>query len=316
MPFLIFFAVLLVLLVTAFLILRWCYGQAFYQPNGKKYLDPYTFPPSPTSAFCKAPMHRLIDELKACPYEEVTILSHDGLRLYGQFYRFSDQNRLEILFHGWRSNGLRDSCGGAKMARDAGYNLLIVDQRAHGKSEGNALSFGILEKYDCLSWVNYAVERFGADVRILLGGVSMGASTVLMASALELPPQVRGITADCGYSSPEAILRKVCRDRGIPDRLGYPFLAMSARLFGGFRLDPKDSAVEAVRHAKVPVMIMHGEADEFVPFEMCHEIFDACAAPEKELVTIPNAEHGMSYFFDTETYSRRVVAFKVRALES
>ena len=314
MPFLILGASLALLAVCFLGILRWCYGKAFYFSNKKKKTDLRTYlAQTEDSAFYKTSMVSLAEKLDRTPFEPVTIVSRDGLTLYGRFYRFTERNCVEILFHGWRSNALRDASGGAQMARDNGYNLLLVDQRAHGKSDGNTITFGILEKYDCLDWVAYTVDRFGADVKILLGGVSMGASTVLMASALPLPENVKAITADCGYTSPEAIIRKVCRDMGIPDRLGYPFVRMSARVFGGFSLRD-GGAVEAVRTARVPIMIMHGEEDDFVPFSMCGEIFDACAAPEKELLTIPRAGHGTAYFYDTERYAGTVGAFKRRAL--
>ena len=228
---------LLIILIGAFVgILIWVYRMAFYQPTKKKKVDSHEFFGGKRDEFCRQPLCDLVDEFEAFPYEEVSIISHDGLRLVGRYFHFSDDNRVEILFHGWRGNAMRDGCGGAKIARDVGYNLLVVDQRAHGDSDGNVITFGINEKYDCLAWANYAVERFGKDVVILLGGVSMGAATVLMASALPLPPNVKAITADCPYSSPEAIIRKVSNDMKISDRLGYPFIALSARLFGKFSM--------------------------------------------------------------------------------
>ncbi len=304
-----------VVTVAILVIAGWCYGQAFYVSESRKKLDPHTFFSTPNGDFCREPMGKLVDELLETPCEVVTIKSRDGLKLSGRFYRFSDDDsRVEILFHGWRSSGIRDASGGAKIAREIGYNLLIVDQRAHGESDGHTLTFGIKEKYDCIDWVRYIIARFGADVKILLGGVSMGAATVLMASCLkELPPQVKAITADCGYSSPKAILCKVCRDRKIPPAIGYPFLRLAAQMFGGFSLND-GGAVKAVKHAKVPIMIMHGEGDDFVPFPMAQEIFDACTS-EKQLLTIPEAGHGLSYFFNPERYSKEVGDFKRRAFD-
>ncbi len=307
-------AVLLLLAVATYAILNWCYRKAFYFSDEDKKIDTVASLAQVRDEIATPPMQLLVRELEETPCEEVSIRSHDGLALFGRYYRFSDdENRLEILFHGWRSNTFRDACGGARLARDAGYNLLVVDQRAHGRSEGNTITFGVKEKYDCLDWISYAVERFGPDVRILLGGISMGAATVLMASALPLPENICGITADCGYSSPEAIIRKVCRDMGIPDRLGYPFVRLSARLLGGFSLD-SESAVEAVKHTKVPIMLMHGEEDDFVPFSMAGEILDAIAS-EKRLLTVPRAGHGLAYFYDTERYTREVAAFKLACLD-
>ena len=178
---------------------RWCYKQAFYFAEHEKKIDPHSFYSAPNGEFCRAPMVALVDELLQTPCERVSITSRDGLRLSGQLYRFTDDARVEILFHGWRSSGVRDASGGAQIAKLVGYNLLVVDQRAHGDSEGNTITFGVKEKYDCIDWVHFVISRFGSDVKILLGGVSMGASTVLMASGLaELPPQVKAITGDCG----------------------------------------------------------------------------------------------------------------------
>lgn len=313
MPFLIVGGALLLVVAAFFGILRWCYGKAFYHPPKHRRLDTLAAVDEIKDRTAHAPMVALAEKLVKEPFERVSIRSRDGLLLTGRYYHIADGNRLEILFHGWRSNALRDACGGAKIARDVGFNQLIVDQRAHGDSEGKTITFGIKEKYDCLDWVNYAVERFGDDVQILLGGVSMGAATVLMASALPLPKNVKAITADCGYSSPEAIIRKVCRDMGIPDRLGYPFVCMSARVFGGFSL-ADGGAVEAVKHACVPIMIMHGEEDDFVPFSMSREIYEACAAP-KTYLSVPRAGHGTSYFYDTEGYARAVGEFKAAAFD-
>ena len=302
MPFLIVGIAVIGLLGVAFGFLRWSFRKAFYMPDAKKKTDPRHFFGEARDDFCKAPMLELVDELDARSYERVTVRSHDGLTLVGRLYEETESDVVHIIFHGWRGNALRDGCGGSRLARDAGHSILLVDQRAHGESDGNVITFGIKEKYDCLDWVNFARERFGSDIKILLVGVSMGAATVLMASDLDLPANVKGIAADCGYSSPEAIVRKVCCDMGIPDRVGYPFVRVSARLFGGFSM--KDGgAVEAVKHARVPILLIHGEEDGFVPFSMCREIYDACAS-EKYLLAVPHAGHGLSFFYDRKAYEQ------------
>ena len=311
MPFLIIGIALILLLIAFYLVLRWAFRKAFDVPARMRTIHYRESCEQVRDEVARDRMLELAEELVNSPCERITITSHDGLTLVGRYYRnVPDESRLEILFHGWRSIPARDGCGGAKIARDLGFNQLIVDQRAHGESDGKALTFGIKERYDCLDWVNYAITRFGKDVKILLGGVSMGAATVLMAADLPLPDNVVGITGDCGYSSPEAIIRKVCRDMGISDRLGYPIVDLSSRLFCGVSL--KDaSAVESVRHARVPIMLMHGEEDGFVPHSMALEIYDACNAPRKKLLSIPRAGHGLSFFYDNETYCRELGAFKL-----
>lgn len=270
----------------------------------------------------------LMAELSALPCEDVYITSFDGLKLHGRYYRaagaesasgsgqagqsgHADESAgrvLEIMFHGYNGNALRDFCGGHKIARREGHDILLVDQRAHGQSEGKTISFGINERCDLLSWLQYVDARFGEDeYRIILSGVSMGAATVLMAAELALPAAVKGIIADCGYTSPRAIIKKVMKDAGFCPALLYPFVRLAARLAGGFDLD-EASAVESVRHCRVPVLIIHGEADGFVPCSMAREIYAACAC-DKELLLVPGADHVMSYIVDTKRYEETVRRF-------
>ena len=142
--------------------------------------------------------------------------------MYGKYYEQKPGAPLEILFHGYHGAAERDFCGGFWLAREAGHNVILVDERGHGKSEGRVLSFGIKEQYDCLEWTKYATERFGEDTKIVLGGISMGASIVLLAAGLDLPNTVKGILADCGYTSPKEIVQKVSGDRGLPVKIMYP----------------------------------------------------------------------------------------------
>ena len=136
------------------------------------------------------------------------------------------------------------------MYLDMGFNLLMVDERACCRSEGHTITFGIEERYDVLSWIRYAIGRFGQEKKILLGGISMGAGTILMASQMDLPPQVKGIIADCPFTSPEAIIRKVIRDLKISDQLTWPLVKLGARLYGHLDLDRWADAAEAVKDVK------------------------------------------------------------------
>lgn len=264
-------------------------------PNGEQY-RPY-----------RESSEELIGRLKALDYEQVEILSEDGLTLYGKYYHQADGAVLEILFHGYHGMAERDFCGGFWLAREAGHNILLIDERAHGKSDGNVISFGVKERYDCLAWTRYAAKRFGKDVPIVLVGVSMGASTVLMASNLELPENVKGIIADCGYSSPKEIVKKVAGDMGLPANILYPFARLGARIFGHFDLE-ESSAVAALKESRIPVLFIHGEDDRFVPCEMSRENYDACAS-DKTIFTVPGAGHTLCYMVDTEGYRKAVSEF-------
>jgi fermentation-respiration switch protein FrsA (DUF1100 family) len=188
-----------------------------------------------------------------------------------------------------------------------GFNSLVVDQRAHGKSGSKTISFGIKERLDCLQWIHYLNNRFGDDTPIILSGLSMGAATVLMCASLDLPHNVACIIADSPYSAPGAIIEKVSRDLHYPVCICRPFLHLGARIYGNFHLN-ECTAKEAVRHAKIPILLIHGEADDFVPCQMSLEIAAQCAS-RIEVATFPDAAHGLSYIADPIRYERTVCRF-------
>ena len=302
------------LILLSVLIVWYSYRTAFYSPEKRK-ADDYAIPKGAQYEKERQRMLSLIREMDEIPYEAVTISAQDGTKLSARYYHVRDGAPLQIQFHGYRGTAVRDFCGGNKLARESGQNTLVVDQRAHGKSGGTAITFGIRERLDCLCWAEYANQRFGSNTPVFLSGVSMGAATVLMASELELPANVVGIIADCPYSSPEAIIRKVCReDMHLPPALVMPFIRLGVRLFGHFDLR-EASAVQAVRNTSIPILLLHGEDDRFVPCGMSREIFDACTG-EKTRITFPGAGHGLSYIVDTETYSEAVSRFVDQCLQN
>ena len=299
---------LILFLAAALLILGICWGAyrfAFCNPL-PHISDPYTLPRGEAYERHRDRSLALIRQMDALPFEPVSILSEDGLRLYGRYYHIRDGAPVQIQMHGYRGDALRDFCGGNKLAREAGLNTLVVDQRAHGKSEGSSICFGVKERFDCLKWAEYAAGRW-PGVPISLAGISMGAATVLMASDLPLPDTVRCLIADCPYTSPRAIIRKVCW--GLPRvfRILYPFAALSAGLFGRFDLDGA-SALGAVSNTRLPILLIHGEANGFVPCGMSVELHGACAGPVR-LALFPGADHGMSYMEDEPRYRRLVLDF-------
>ncbi len=281
------------------------YRVAFYAPLPHRE-DIYDIPKEEQYQDQRELMVSLIREMDAIPYEEVNIISYDGTPLFARYYHVADGAPLQIQMHGWRGSAIRDFCGGNKLAREAGLNTLVTDQRAHGRSGGTVITFGLRERYDCLAWARWAAERF-PGVPITLAGVSMGSSTVLMAAGLELPETVRGVIADCPFSSPAEIVKKVCRDWHVTPAVGYPLAALGARLFGRFDLGGTDVLCQ-IRKAKVPVLLLHGEDDRFVPCQMSRDIYDACPT-EKRLVTFPGAGHGLSYIVDPEKYADAVRQF-------
>ncbi len=252
-------------------------------------------------------IERCMNRLKELPFASCYTEAFDGIRLYGRLYKSDEKAPVHLMFHGYKSTSFLDSCGGAGLALSLDHNVLMADQRAHGKSEGKAITFGVKERFDVLSWIAYINDTFGDDTPIFLWGLSMGAATVLMASELELPKNVVGILADCPYSSPKGILQKVSEDLKLPGKLVYPFLKLGALLFGGFNPD-ECSALTAIVNNKLPVLLFHGSDDRFVPWEMSREIKDAAS----DLITLelfPDAGHGLCFMIDAPRYQKAAIEF-------
>lgn len=307
---------ILLFLILGILLGAWyAYNTAFYSPRNRRISVNEPIKGAQYEAVADN-ITRISSIMQRIPFEEVTIESFDGTKLYGRYYHLRDGAPVEILFHGYRSHPFRDCSGGHALSRKMGFNALVIDQRAHGNSGGHTICFGIKERQDCLCWVNYVNGRFGQKTPVILSGLSMGAATVLMSASLELPGNVACIIADSPYSAPSAIIEKVCQDQHYPVPLCRPFLHLGAFLFGGFRLNGC-TANEAVTHAKVPVLLLHGEADHFVPCGMSLEIAAHCAS-RVEAATFPEAGHGLSYMTDPVRYEKVVCHFlqSIPALEN
>ena len=286
--------------------LHYGYKTAFYYSDPRK--SPWDYGTNDQILQVKPVLDAAIGEFDAAPYEAVSIRSHDGLTLTAKYYRTADGAPLEIYCHGYKGNAIRDFCGFWPVAKGLGHNVLLIDQRCHGDSQGHTISFGIQEKQDVLNWVRWALKRFG-PVNMALCGVSMGAATVLMASGMAaLPDCVKAIVADCPYDAPSNIIKKVLgQDMGMPVKIVYPLILAGGRVYGRFSLNA-DSPVSAVKRAKVPILLVHGDDDRFVPYPMSQNIH--AAAPEKiEFHTIPGAGHALDAFTAPEAFQGIVKEF-------
>ncbi len=300
------FAALIVISALFCIVLRYCYDVCFYHPHrhrkcAQEYIDKGQDNPG------RQVVNELMKSLLERKYVSYSIRSFDGTALYAKYYHIKDGAPLEIAFHGYRSCGERDFCGGADICKKVGINLLIVEQRSHGASTDNTITFGIKERYDVAAWVDFAVEQFGKETQILLCGVSMGAATVLMASDLDLPDNVKCIVADCPYSSPKEIITHVCSKKGYPVGLFYPMIKLSARFFGKFELTDL-GAIDSVGKTNIPILFIHGDEDDFVPTQMSKRMYNVCTC-QKQIEIFPEATHAMSYVVDPVRYEKIIIDF-------
>ena len=244
------------------------------------------------------------------PMKHITIKSRDGLTLHGDYVASDNPiGRLAITCHGYTSCGLSDCASISAFFLKKGYDCLIVDHRAHGKSEGQYIGFGILDRYDCLAWIKYAEKHFESGKNIVLYGVSMGAATVLMASGfLQFPESVKAIIADCAFTSPYDVFAHILkRDYHLPP---FPIMNITDNLCrqkAGYGFSDY-STLTAMKCTHCPTLFIHGMEDNFVPTWMSRKNYEACNSP-KELLLVPDAGHAASYYENVPLYEEAVSSF-------
>lgn len=246
--------------------------------------------------------------LEAQPHEKVVIEGNDSVLLVGHWYPCDEPKRIIVAMHGWRSSWLKDFVIIAPFWQANGCSILFAEQRAQGESGGEYMGFGLLERYDCKNWIDWIMEKDGSDIPIYLAGLSMGATTVLMAGGLELPERVHGIMADCGFTSAHEIWKHVMEENL---HLHYGLYASAANELCRKKIQigaSDHSTIDALKNCKVPVLLIHGTDDSFVPIEMTYENYKACAS-DKRLFVVPGAEHALSYCIDQAGYEQTVREF-------
>lgn len=252
-------------------------------------------------------LHKAGADLSVLPHETVRTFSKDGTTLVGHWYPVEQPKRIVIAMHGWRSAWDNDFGIVASFFKNNHCSVLYAEQRAHGNSGGEHMGFGLTERYDCLDWIHWVNKTTGGNLPIYLCGVSMGASTVLMATGLRLPKNVRGVIADCGYTSPVDIWKHVAKQT----HFSYGIYGGPVGRIAKKRLHMATDAAscpDALAKSTVPVLFVHGTDDRFVPIEMTYVNYKACASP-KRLFIVPGAEHGMSYLVDPKGYEAAIQAF-------
>ena len=290
---------------------------------GKKYIELITRCDSKENSISKnmkvsyydrGPLRKMNEEgheyLKTLEIEEVYMTSFDGLKLHAYVLRKpgTKSNKYLLGIHGFRSAPFHEFAHYAKYYIDLGFNLVLPHQRGHYKSEGQYISMGMNEKVDVKDWCHFLVEKYGENIEILMHGLSMGGATVCMASNLDLPPQVIGIIADCGYYSYKVQSRFILKNMLKVDlKHLINFISKFIKKRTGVDLEAP-TALDAVKETNVPIMFAHGEKDEIVPFDNVLKLYEACAS-RKTLLTNKEANHVETMARDPEKYFQTIVEF-------
>lgn len=214
---------------------------------------------------------------------------------------------LVISCHGARSSALGEFAFCADYFYNGGFTVLMPEHRGCGISGGRFMGYGTHESKDTMRWLDYAKKRF-PDLSVFLLGVSMGAATVLMMSDKISKNDVKGIISDCSYTSLwDELKYQLKTSFHLP---AFPVLYICNLICKvSARYSFKDaSPVNCVKHSNVPVLFIHGTEDDFVPFYMEKELYDACGS-EKEILAVDGAVHARSYFHNSALYEKAINAF-------
>ena len=248
--------------------------------------------------------------LEQVPGTEVEITADDGVRLSGVVYEHEgDDNRWALVIHGYRdSNETAYVLDMARHYYDAGFNVLTPDLRALGDSDGDYVGMGWLDRLDILDWVDWIVAQ-DADAQIVIHGVSMGAATTMMVSGEETPAAVKVFVEDCGYTSVwDVFSAELSRRFGLPE---FPLLHSASALssvMAGYSFE-EASALEAVARSTKPMLFIHGTADDFIPFDMVNQLFEAKTTGDKEMLVSEGAGHADAMYELSDAYWETVFNF-------
>ena len=297
-------SIALFLIILFFLALYIFYRFTFHSPNKYQNND-YNIMTSPQFAKYTDRINKLIDEMRERKYEDVYCESFDHLKLHARIFENKQSNKVALLVHGYRGTGNRDFCGGAKEALALGYNVVLIDHRAHGLSEGHSTTFGVRETKDVLFWIDFIYQRFGQNIELVLIGISMGGATVLNI-ADKIDKNIK-IIADCPYSSPKAILSNSIKNMKLPVKIFYPLVNLSAILFAHTNMN-KMTNYDSIKNSENKILVIHGDADTVVPYEESQKLAEAY--PDKiQYELFHDADHGMSYMVDEKRYRQIITDF-------
>ena len=229
------------------------------------------------------------------------------LRLHSYEVKAKKESKVWVIaVHGYTDSAYF-MVEAAKQFLNYGYNVLMPDLRAHGKSEGRYIGMGWPDRLDLMQWIDYLIATYG-NIKIILYGISMGAATVMMTSGERLPSNVRVVIEDCGYTSAwEEFAYELKTLFHMPTFPALYNANVITKIRAKYSLK-KASAIKQVAKSKTPTLFIHGDKDKFVPFYMLDKLYDA-ASCKKEKLVIKNAGHAEAQRVEPERYWRVVRRF-------
>lgn len=233
-------------------------------------------------------------------YTDTYITSFDNLKLHAYEIKNKHKtNKWAIIVHGYISEGSLSSSK-AKHFYDMGYNVLVPDLRAHGKSQGDYIGMGCHDRLDIIDWIKTIIKN-NPNSQIVLHGTSMGSATVLSTSGEDLPQNVKAIIADCGYTSAWDVFSYQLKLLfNLPPFPAMDLANMVTMVKAGYSLK-EASPISQVAHSKTPILFIHGDKDDFVPYSMMDKLYNATSS-QKEKLTIKGATHAKAELVNPKLY--------------
>ena len=303
--------------ITTLLIASCLVGGSFYLLDFSLSPDPNRCDTDSAYADLYARYPSTKEWVESHPLQEISIPNAEGKQLRALFHRAeAEGGKTAIIVHGYRDCNIKFLYL-ARLYNELGFHVLLPDLAAHGQSEGEAIQMGWKDADDLLLWCAVADSLFCCEEqesRIIAHGVSMGAATVMNCSGRQVPSSVKGFVADCGYTGVwDEFAEQLQAQFSLP---AFPMMHIASLLCEwkyGWNFQ-EAAPIESLRKSRLPMLFIHGTADDFVPTRMVHELYKAKPA-DKELWLAPDAGHALSYLCHPKEYTARIRAFCHNVME-
>ncbi len=241
-------------------------------------------------------------------FEKVSLENREKMKLMGHFFDNNSQKTV-IVVHGYGGTYLemQPYC---EFFKSKNFNILAVDNRAHGESDGKSIGFGWYDRLDILDWIEYLNNK-NPNQKIVLFGVSMGATAVCCASGENLPSNVECVISDCAFANGEKQIKQVVAKNFKLGKIFIKHFTSFLKRVYGFDMAMVD-ATKQVRNTKIPILFIHGQEDRFVPVQNLFDLYNSTPEGLRDKLVVEEAEHCKSYMTAGVMYERKINTFLSR----